>query len=169
MDEAVQIVVGGEAVEGKVVFLTFNDIRVEITQPFEGVSQPCHIPYFALPLMQYERDGVLTSRGRETSRRLLREIYDACVFCEANEEELLLECQKFLEQGTWSLLVKALSDCDFSAGWYLLPVFLLGFLFTDWGLVWQCQEDIADKFSRRLPEELVSGLVARARWLADRS
>jgi hypothetical protein len=143
--------------------LSFNDIRVEIVAPFGDVALSRHIAYFALPLFQYEHDGVLTPKGRRTAEELLREIYEACVFGEENGPELLQETRRFLQQGAYRLLVRVFSECDFSDNWLLLPLFLLVFLLTDWDVVRLCQDDLMDKFGRKLPEELVRALLAEVR------
>jgi hypothetical protein len=163
MDELISIVVDENAVEGRVRFLSINDIRVEILYPFGGVSKSRHIAYFGLPYFQYEHDGALTSHGRQTAEDLLKEIYEACVFCEANELELLLETRRFLEQSTYSLLVNAFSSCDFSGNWHLFPLFLLMFFLTDWEVVRLCQDNLTETFDRKLPEDLVRALVAEVR------
>jgi len=71
-----------------------------------------------------------------------------------------------LKQDAWSLFRQALRDSQFAGRWCLLPLVLLLELFTDWEVVDRCQEAIAEQFGRRLPEELVRGLLARVRWLA---
>ena len=76
-----------EEVIGKLLILTVNDIRVQITSSYAGASPALHIPCFALPHIQYARGNALTPEGRKTAQKLLRGVYDACVFWEANEEE----------------------------------------------------------------------------------
>lgn len=166
-DEPIRIAVDGEMVEGRISFLRFNDIRVEITSPFCRVAKSEHIAYFALPYIQYERDGVLTPRGRQSAEQLLKEICEECMFCEAHEEELVADCQNLLAEGTWCRFRTALARCDFSESWWTFPIFLGVFFFTDWVVVELCQDAVAEKFGRRLPEELVRRLLARARWLED--
>jgi hypothetical protein len=160
----IQISVNGETVEGKITYLRFNDIRVEITSPFADVSKALHIAYFALPYFQYARNDSLTPHGRQTAEQLLKEIYEECVFCEANEEELVLECENVLTEGPWSRFRTAIARCDFASNWHLLPIFVLVFCLTDWELVRVAQDRIEEKFGRKLPEELVRRLLARARW-----
>ena len=113
MDERLQIMVGQEMVEGRFVFLFFNDMQVEITSPFQGVSEGRHIPYFGLPFGRYEQNGTLTQKGQETAHDLLREIYDACLFCEANADELLQECRGLLDLGGLGLAQQAAQPQDF--------------------------------------------------------
>jgi hypothetical protein len=159
--EPILISVNGEKVEGRISYLRINNIRVEITSPFAEVSKALHIAYFALPLFQYERDGVVTRHGRDTAEQLLREIYEECLFCE-DEEELVVECQQILSEGSWSRFRSALARFDFATHWHLLPIFILIFLLTDWELVGLAQDRIAERFGRKLPEELVRRLLARA-------
>jgi len=167
LNEPIEIIVDWETVEGRISFLRFNDIRVEITYPFSQASMALHIAFFALPYIQYEQDTGLTPRGRQVAEQLLKEIYETCAFCEANENELIVECLIFMEQSTWSLLRNALANADFSEGWYLCPLFMLLFFLTDWEMIQSLQDEIKQKFGRKLPEDLLRGLLAQAKWLAD--
>jgi hypothetical protein len=167
LNDPIKITLNGETVEGRICFLTFNDIRVEITYPFSQVSMGLHIAYFALPYFKYKRDDELTSYGRKVAEHLLKEIYEACAFCEANETELIVECERFLNQGAWSMLRIAFANADFSDSWYLFPIFVVMFFLTDWEVAQLMQGEIKEKFGRNLPEDLVRGLLTRARWVAD--
>ena len=159
MDERLQIMVGQERVEGRFVFLFFNDMQVEITSPFQGVSDGLHIPCFCLPFGRYEQNGTLTQKGQETAHWLLRKIYDACLFCEANADELLQECRGLLDLGAWGLLSRSPSRKILSAAWHLSPVALLVSLLTKWEMVNFCRNTLAKRFGPWLPEDLVRGLL----------
>jgi hypothetical protein len=167
LNEPIEVILNGEMVEGRISFLRFNDIRVEITYPFSQVSMALHIAYFALPYIKYERDTELTPHGRRVAEELLKDIYEACAFVEVNEDALILECQQFLQQGMWSLLRTAFANADFSEGWYLFPIFVLMFFLTDWQIVQMVQDRIKEDFGRKLPDDLVRRLLVRARWLAN--
>jgi hypothetical protein len=169
MHESIHTIVDGDPVEGRLRYLSMNDIRVEITFPFSGVSKVQHVPYFSLPYIRYAQDATLTPQGRKTAELLLREVYEACAFAEANEEALLQECQAFLGQGSWALLRSALARIEFAGNWHLLPVFVLLFVFTDWEVVSMCQDHIVERFGRKLPDELIRGLLALTRWLANQA
>lgn len=86
MDQSITIVVNGQTVQGRIRFLTLNDISVEIAYPFSGVSTRSHIAYFALPYMRFEKDGVITAYGEKRACELLREIYEACTIAEATKK-----------------------------------------------------------------------------------
>jgi hypothetical protein len=156
--KAITTKVDGQVIAGKIVFLRFNDITVEITWPFSRISTRAHIPGLALPLFQYERDGHLTERGLAMARRLLADLYDACCFVETNEEALREECNRIRNLGRWALLISECRDCGWHPLYMLLEVLLV--LATDMVLVEQCRQTIEDRFNRWLPEALV-------RWLLE--
>jgi hypothetical protein len=112
------------------------------------------------------RDNRLTPHGRQVAEQLLKEIYETCAFCEANENQLIVECQRFLEQDNWSMLRRAYANADFSESWFLFPIFVLMFFLTDWDLVQLLKDEIKQEFGRSLPEDLVRGILTRTRWLA---
>ena len=167
MEERIDVEVAGQLVEGR-VFFSVNNITVQITYPFEGITLPSHLPYFSLPFFRFERDGRLTPYGRQSAKELLTDLYDACCFCEANEEALLWECRKVLDRSLGSYLLDTLKDfAPWEESW---PVWsnltcLVLLLFTDWFRVQTCQAAIEKRFGHKLPEELVRRLLEWVRWL----
>src|SRR5438477_10846333 len=95
LEERIDIEVAGQLVEGR-VFFSVNNITVQITYLFAGVTLDSHLPYFSLTFFRFESHGRLTPYGRQSAKELLTDLYDACSFCEANEETLLWKCQKVL-------------------------------------------------------------------------
>lgn len=160
MPRSMFVPTSGEVIEGGIAFLSIIDIWVEITSPFAGVSEDRHIPVFALPWMQYEQGGSPTTLGQETALRMLWEIYAACLFCETHEDDLIDECQKILDLGNYGILRQLLEDADCLGDWFLLPIFFLVLLLTDWELVRRCQDALHARFERRPPEDLVRRLLA---------
>ena len=165
MHELIRIQIDGEEIEGRIRHLTKNDICVEIIFPFAGVSDRCHIPYFALPWIQYEEAGCLSAKGRQAAQRILREIYDACSFYEANERSLLAECWRVRKRAKWFLLSQWLRAADWRENWFWAPLLvLIGWCLTDWAFVNQCQDAIEGRIGRKLPEDLVRHLLSLVDW-----
>ena len=72
------LTVEGQKVEGEIVHLLPNDIRVKITAPFAGETNDLHVPHFMMGYEQNrlsDRTGQITPRGIEKAERLLAEIY----------------------------------------------------------------------------------------------
>jgi len=160
MSKFIHACVDGQSVEGRITSLSVNDITVEITRPFVGISAGLHIPGFALFLYRYEQDGKLTPHGRKTAQQLLVELYQACCFCEANEEAVLAECDQLRARSRWLLLSAAWHQIDWSGlSWYELPLWLVLVLGTDLQLVSECREVIRERFGVWLPESLVRRLL----------
>lgn len=158
-NRVLRIQANGRTVEGRVRSLGERDLAVEITAPFSGVADATHVPCFAPPHHRLARGGLLTPRGRQAARRLLREIHDACAFCRDHDAELVRACRRFLAERAGCglggflppgvarfLLARALG----SGG-------LLGALVAD-----PCRTFLGARFGRWLPEDLVRQLLARA-------
>jgi hypothetical protein len=163
--ELIRIQIDGEQVEGRIRHLTRNNICVGITFPFAAVSEGSHIPYFALPWFRFEESGALSAYGRQAAERILREIYGACSFCEANEGSLLAECWRIRKQGKWFLLSQWLRATDWRENWFWAPLLVfIGCFLTDWALLNQCQDAIESRTGRKLPEDLVRRLLSLVDW-----
>jgi len=122
------------------------------------------MPWFSLPSKRYKDDGVLTAQGQQTARGLLREIYEACCFYEANEGSLLAECWRIRKKGKWRLVWQWLRAADWLENWFSAPLLvLIGFL-TDWALVDQCRNALEERFSRKLPEDIGRNLLCLVEW-----
>lgn len=154
-----RIGVNGQPVEGKISYLSFSDIEVEITHPFSDVATRSHLPYFALPYRRFARGGAITSYGVQVARRLLREVYDACVFCEARQDELVLACRLFFGEYAGSLLGNVVPT---SVPWFVLFWLLTAGSVTDCLAVERCRAALFEQFRKWLPEDLVRRPLARA-------
>lgn len=76
--------VGGVTLEGEIVYLAPNDIKVRLTAPATspavGTTRGLHVPHFMVAYPQNRLatpDGALTPRGRAKAEALLIELYTA--------------------------------------------------------------------------------------------
>jgi hypothetical protein len=74
--------VDGVTVVGEILWLSPNDIEVEIKEPFSGFKTWLHVPHFAmyevnwLATYQGRQTTAITDRGRQRAEWLLRCLYD---------------------------------------------------------------------------------------------
>jgi len=99
---------GSHSIEGAVIFLHHNDIRVMITRPYDGISAGYH----ELPGLRsgveggFLQQGKLTKQGKLRALKLLSSLYESCRFFEENRVELASHFEPFrpkLEQLTQSI------------------------------------------------------------------
>lgn len=94
------ITIEGGAVTGRITYLRANQITVEITCPYQGVASGRHIAHYSMRSGRnyYEEmtdEGLrITEYGKETAKRTLQEIYDACHYIESNLASLKPECSR---------------------------------------------------------------------------
>ncbi|MGI6549531.1 MAG: hypothetical protein ACOX4Q_05725 [Syntrophomonadales bacterium] len=93
------ITIGG-AITGRITYLRPNQINVEITSPYQGITSGRHIPYFSMRPGRKrfeemtEKGAMITDYGIERAKEILQEIYDACHYIESNLASLKPECSR---------------------------------------------------------------------------
>ena len=89
-----------EAITGRITYLRPNQINVEITSPYQGITSGRHIPYFSMRPGRKrfeemtEKGAMITDYGIERAKEILQEIYDACHYIESNLASLKPECSR---------------------------------------------------------------------------
>jgi hypothetical protein len=86
----VEVVVEQVVVTGEISVLEPNNIVVDITHPYDGVSGGLHIPYFSMACREnwYTTGDGPSRQGQETAERLLRDVFLHCRYFEANREAI---------------------------------------------------------------------------------
>ncbi len=84
-------------VTGEITHRSEAEILVRITQPFEGLSNGCHIPYFSRPTSSF-----MTDYGDRMAVNLLQYIYELGLYIKENCSTILLRFAGHFPKGEYS-------------------------------------------------------------------
>ncbi len=95
MSEKIEFSYNGVRVRGDIYRQSERDISVEITDPYQKLTNGLHIPYFAFFGDQSRKTFADDNHREKTGRGLLKQLYDIGRSIEANDVELREEYEKY--------------------------------------------------------------------------
>ena len=96
-DQKVSIRVDIVDVLGEITFRSEADIVIKIIEPYQGLANGCHIPYFSRPIHSF-----LTDYGDKMAENLLKYLYELSWFLEKNRKFIKLQLSLHFHNGDYS-------------------------------------------------------------------
>ena len=84
--QEVSIKVDGIEVVGEIFYRSEGDIGIRITNPYQGLTNGCHIPYFSRPFHSFQ-----TEYGDKMAENLLKYLYELGKYMEENLKFIRLQ------------------------------------------------------------------------------
>lgn len=78
-------------IKGKVIIAHEGEIRVQIFEPYEGISAGIHSLFHQKGKKEFYKEHRLTEEGRKLSGQLLLDLYDYCLFFDRKKADLKKE------------------------------------------------------------------------------